>query len=55
MGAIASVALLLCAAAAWGQTGADVEAVVTTDMGSFRFEFAPDKAPRQSLPDHPPR
>lgn len=25
---------------------ADVEAVVETDMGSFRFEFAPDKAPK---------
>jgi cyclophilin family peptidyl-prolyl cis-trans isomerase len=24
----------------------DLEAVVTTDLGSFRFEFAPDKAPR---------
>lgn len=46
MGAMGSVALVLCAAAAWGQTGADLEAVVTTGMGSFRFEFAPDKAPR---------
>jgi len=24
----------------------DLEAVVSTDLGSFRFEFAPDKAPR---------
>jgi cyclophilin family peptidyl-prolyl cis-trans isomerase len=24
----------------------ELEAVVTTDLGSFRFEFAPDKAPR---------
>jgi cyclophilin family peptidyl-prolyl cis-trans isomerase len=24
----------------------DLEAVVTTDLGSFRFEFAPDKAPK---------
>jgi cyclophilin family peptidyl-prolyl cis-trans isomerase len=43
--------LMLCAAAAWPQTGsapsaAELEAVVTTDLGSFRFEFAPDKAPR---------
>lgn len=28
------------------QTPADVEAVVTTDLGSFRIEFFPDKAPR---------
>ncbi len=27
------------------QGPADLEAVVETDMGSFRFEFAPDKAP----------
>lgn len=33
------------AAAAQTQTG-DLEAVVTTDLGSFRFEFAPDKAPK---------
>lgn len=43
--------LMFCAAAAWTQTGStpsaeSVEAVVTTDLGSFRFEFAPDKAPR---------
>ena len=25
---------------------ADLEAVVTTDLGTFRFEFAPDKAPK---------
>ncbi len=25
---------------------AELEAVVTTDLGSFRFEFAPDKAPK---------
>jgi cyclophilin family peptidyl-prolyl cis-trans isomerase len=35
----------------WSQTtGAvspgDLEAVVTTDLGTFRFEFAPDKAPK---------
>ena len=39
-------ALLLCPSA-WGQNPAsDLEAVVTTEMGSFRFEFAPDKAPK---------
>src|SRR5882757_8497946 len=42
--------LLLCSAApAWGQTAlpaTEVEAVVTTDLGTFRFEFAPDKAPK---------
>jgi cyclophilin family peptidyl-prolyl cis-trans isomerase len=27
-------------------SAADVEAVVTTDLGVFRFEFAPDKAPK---------
>jgi cyclophilin family peptidyl-prolyl cis-trans isomerase len=37
---------LLCCAAAFAQSAADLEAVVTTDMGSFRFEFAPDKAPK---------
>jgi cyclophilin family peptidyl-prolyl cis-trans isomerase len=45
---------LLCllygfATAAWGQTtlpAAEVEAVVTTDLGTFRFEFSPDKAPK---------
>ena len=31
----------------WSQTNAvDLEAVVTTDIGSFRFEFVPDKAPK---------
>ena len=34
--------LLVCRA----QTPADVEAVITTDLGSFRFEFAPDKSPK---------
>ncbi len=42
--------LLLCSAtAAWCQTAlpaTEVEAVVTTDLGTFRFEFAPDKAPK---------
>jgi cyclophilin family peptidyl-prolyl cis-trans isomerase len=32
---------------AWSQTSpANLEAVVSTDAGSFRFEFAPDKAPK---------
>ncbi len=28
------------------QRAADLEAVVSTDLGTFRFEFAPDKAPK---------
>jgi len=45
------LALLLCPAAALAQpptapSPADLEAVVSTEMGSFRFEFAPEKAPR---------
>ena len=38
--------LLLCGGAALAQPAADLEAVVTTNAGSFRFEFAPDKAPK---------
>ncbi len=38
-------ALLFCPIL-WSQSPADLEAVVNTDMGSFRFEFAPDKAPK---------
>jgi cyclophilin family peptidyl-prolyl cis-trans isomerase len=42
--------LLFCSAlAAWGQNALapnEVEAVVTTDLGTFRFEFSPDKAPK---------
>ena len=51
--------LLAClpTAGAWSQTrphsvpmipasSGDLEAVVTTEAGEFRFEFAPDKAPR---------
>jgi cyclophilin family peptidyl-prolyl cis-trans isomerase len=38
--------LMFAATAAWAQTPGEVEAVVTTDLGSFRFEFAPDKAPK---------
>jgi cyclophilin family peptidyl-prolyl cis-trans isomerase len=37
---------LLCAAAAMAQPASDLEAVVTTEVGTFRFEFAPDKAPK---------
>jgi len=46
------LALLLCPlAAAFAQPPAspspsNLEAVVSTDMGSFRFEFAPAKAPK---------
>src|SRR5579883_3236548 len=38
--------LVLSAAGALAQSPADAEAVVTTDLGTFRFEFAPDKAPK---------
>ena len=41
--------LIASATTAWGQTAlpaAEVEAVVTTDLGTFRFEFSPDKAPK---------
>src|SRR5579863_1486618 len=31
---------------AWAQGPVDLEAVVTTDLGTFRFEFSPDKAPK---------
>lgn len=41
------IVLLLCPVVALGQSGPDdLEAVVTTDLGTFRFEFAPDKAPK---------
>jgi cyclophilin family peptidyl-prolyl cis-trans isomerase len=50
-----AVALLSFACAGWAQTAApaspaDLEAVVTTDLGVFRFEFAADKAPKHA--DH---
>jgi cyclophilin family peptidyl-prolyl cis-trans isomerase len=38
--------VLLVPCAAFSQSAADLEAVITTDLGSFRFEFAPDKAPK---------
>jgi cyclophilin family peptidyl-prolyl cis-trans isomerase len=37
---------LLLLPAALAQPAADLEAVVATDLGTFRFEFAPDKAPK---------
>ena len=37
---------LLLAPGCLAQPATDLEAVVTTDLGAFRFEFAPDKAPR---------
>ena len=37
---------LFVAAVCWGQTVADLEAVIETDAGTFRMEFAPDKAPK---------
>jgi cyclophilin family peptidyl-prolyl cis-trans isomerase len=40
------VPLFLPLAPAWSQSPAEPEAVVTTDLGSFRFEFAPDQAPK---------
>ncbi len=44
-------ALLLYASSAWPQTPAplpagEVEAVITTELGVIRMEFAPDKAPK---------
>ncbi len=38
--------LLFVATLALAQAPAEVEAVVTTNSGVFRFEFAPDKAPK---------
>jgi len=41
------VFLFLCmVTAAFAQPAAEVEAVVATDLGTFRFEFAPDAAPK---------
>src|SRR6266853_6177518 len=43
------IALLLItwsATTAWSQSPTEVEAVVSTELGTFRFEFAPDKAPK---------
>lgn len=41
-----SLTLSLFAATAQAQGPQDLEAVVTTEIGVFRFEFAPDKAPK---------
>ena len=38
--------LVAGAVAALGQSPDNLEAVVSTDLGTFRFEFAPDKAPK---------
>ena len=38
--------VFLAAAGLWAQGAGEVEAVVTTDAGTFRFEFAADKAPK---------
>jgi cyclophilin family peptidyl-prolyl cis-trans isomerase len=37
---------LLCARCVMAEPAVELEAVVTTDLGTFRFEFAPDKAPK---------
>lgn len=37
---------LILALSLRAQSSSDLEAVVTTDQGTFRFEFAPDKAPK---------
>ncbi len=34
------------AVSCWAQSASDVEAVVTTSLGAFRFEFYPEKAPK---------
>jgi cyclophilin family peptidyl-prolyl cis-trans isomerase len=43
---LAFLLIIFSAAPVWSQTATEVEAVVTTDLGTFRFEFAPDKAPK---------
>lgn len=40
------LAVLACGLSVAGQTPSDLEAVVATDLGTFRFEFATDKAPK---------
>src|SRR5215472_3294438 len=37
---------LLSVSSAMAQSPADLDAVVATDLGTFRFEFTPDKAPK---------
>ncbi len=43
---LALAAMFMSAAAASPEAPSDLEAVVTTDAGTFRFEFAPDRAPK---------
>lgn len=40
------LAFLLLALAARAQAPSELEAFIDTDLGAFRFEFAPDKAPK---------
>src|SRR5215471_6531588 len=40
------IGLLVLAPGAVAQSAADLEAVVSTELGTFRFEFAPDVAPK---------
>src|SRR5262249_35890567 len=37
---------LVAAASCCAQSAKDLEAVITTDLGTFRFEFAADQAPK---------
>src|SRR5579863_7813370 len=47
MRTLSVVAAFLCAAlSAAAQSPGDLEAEVTTDLGTFRFEFAAGKAPK---------
>jgi cyclophilin family peptidyl-prolyl cis-trans isomerase len=46
MRTLATLALFVCPAALWAQPATDWEAAVQTDLGTFRFEFSPDKAPK---------
>jgi len=45
-GLAAGLFAVLAAPCIIAQPASDLEAVVTTDAGTFRFEFAPDKAPK---------
>src|SRR6266700_2028331 len=38
--------LFSCAITVWPQSPPAVAAVITTDLGTYRIEFAPDKAPK---------
>lgn len=50
MRALPFLAMLVAAFApfAYSQNAADVEAVISTDLGTFRIEFFPDKAPKHA-------